>query len=173
MCHESSGTGLSQVIGVGKGTVNLDDFAKADVIFIIGQNPGTNHPRMFSTLLAAKRRGCKIVSVNPLKERSLVRFAHPQEVLRLFGEGTAISDLYQLRIGGDVALQRHHEGSAGCRGASARPGAWTGFIRNHNRGVRTLPRGARGGAFEDLVRESGSRASRCVRPRRSTSAPVA
>jgi molybdopterin-dependent oxidoreductase alpha subunit len=105
MCHESSGTGLFQVIGIGKGTVGLDDFAKADAIFIIGQNPGTNHPRMFSTLLAAKRRGCKIVSINPLKERSLVRFAHPQEVLRLFGEGTAISDLYlQLRIGGDVAL---------------------------------------------------------------------
>src|SRR4029079_8395461 len=105
MCHESSGTGLSEVIGVGKGTVGLDDFERADAIFILGQNPGTNHPRMFTTLLAAKRRGCKIVSINPLRERSLVRFAHPQEVLRLFGEGTAISDLYlQLRIGGDVAL---------------------------------------------------------------------
>src|SRR5437764_3736050 len=81
MCHESSGTGLSQVIGVGKGTVGLDDFAQADAIFILGQNPGTNHPRMFTTLLAAKRRGCKIVSINPLRERALVRFTHPQDVL--------------------------------------------------------------------------------------------
>ena len=89
MCHESSGTGLSQVIGVGKGTVGLDDFGKAKAIFIIGQNPGTNHPRMFSALLAAKRRGCRIVSINPLKERALVRFAHPQEVFGLLGNGTA------------------------------------------------------------------------------------
>jgi molybdopterin-dependent oxidoreductase alpha subunit len=157
MCHESSGTGLSQVIGIGKGTVGLDDFAKADAIFIIGQNPGTNHPRMFSTLLAAKRRGCKIVSINPLKERSLVRFAHPQEVLRLFGEGTAISDLYlQLRIGGDVALLKGimKEVLAAEARAPGRVLDWA-FIRNHTEGFERFRAALEAVRFEDLVRESG------------------
>jgi molybdopterin-dependent oxidoreductase alpha subunit len=156
MCHESSGTGLSQVIGVGKGTVNLDDFAKADVIFIIGQNPGTNHPRMFSTLLAAKRRGCKIVSINPLKERSLVRFAHPQEVLRLLGGGTAISDLYlQVRVGGDVALLKGIMKEVLAAEARA-PGQvldWA-FIRNHTEGFERFHSALEAVAFDDLVRES-------------------
>ena len=74
-------SGSATSIGVGKGTVGLDDFELADAIFVIGQNPGTNHPRMLTTLQAAKRRGCRIVSVNPLRERGLVRFAHPQEPL--------------------------------------------------------------------------------------------
>jgi molybdopterin-dependent oxidoreductase alpha subunit len=105
LCHESSGTALKQVIGVGKGTVSLADFDAADLIFVIGQNPGSNHPRMFNTLLAAKRRGAKIVAVNPLRERALVRFAHPKQVLGLLGHGTHISDVYlRVRVGGDVAL---------------------------------------------------------------------
>ncbi|MDP3938606.1 MAG: FdhF/YdeP family oxidoreductase, partial [Deltaproteobacteria bacterium] len=104
MCHESSGTGLTEVIGVGKGTVSLEDFERADAIFIIGQNPGTNHPRMLATLQKAKRRGCRIVSINPLKEAALVKFAHPQEVKGMLGVGTPISDMYlQVRVGGDVA----------------------------------------------------------------------
>jgi len=106
LCHESSGTALNETIGVGKGTVSLADFASADAIFLIGQNPGTNHPRMMTTLEAAKRRGCRIVAVNPLRERALVRFAHPQRPLELVGlASTAIADLFlQVRIGGDVAL---------------------------------------------------------------------
>jgi len=105
LCHESSGVGLTGTIGVGKGTVGLDDFAVADAIFVIGQNPGTNHPRMLTALQAAARRGCRIVSVNPLRERALVRFAHPQAPHEWLGRGTAISDLYlQVRVGGDVAL---------------------------------------------------------------------
>jgi molybdopterin-dependent oxidoreductase alpha subunit len=72
MCHESSGVGMGETIGVGKGTVTLEDFDKADAIFVVGQNPGTNHPRMLSTLEAAARRGCHIVSINPLRERALV-----------------------------------------------------------------------------------------------------
>jgi len=105
MCHESSGTGLTETLGVGKGTVSLEDFARADAIFVIGQNPGTNHPRMLAALQAAHRRGARIVSINPLKERGLVRFAHPQEPAALLGRDTAISDLYlQVRVGGDVAL---------------------------------------------------------------------
>jgi molybdopterin-dependent oxidoreductase alpha subunit len=106
MCHESSGTGLTEVIGVGKGTVRMADFAHADAIFLLGQNPGTNHPRMMTTLQAAKRRGCRIVAVNPLREAALVRFAHPQRPFELLGlTSTPISDLFlQVRVGGDVAL---------------------------------------------------------------------
>ena len=105
MCHESSGVGLSQVIGIGKGTVQLEDFERAGVIFVIGQNPGTNHPRMLSALQAAARKGAKIISVNPLEEPALRRFKHPQEVTRLFGKGTAISSHYlKVRVGGDAAL---------------------------------------------------------------------
>src|SRR3954468_8730761 len=78
MCHESSGSGLSETIGIGKGTVRLDDFAKAQLIVVAGQNPGTNHPRMLSALQAAKRKGAQIVSINPLPETGLVSFKHPQ-----------------------------------------------------------------------------------------------
>ena len=105
MCHESSGTGLGEAIGEGKGTVGLDDFARCDLILVLGQNPGSNHPRMLTTLQAAKRRGCAIVSINPLRERGLVAFANPQEPQGLLGIGTRLADRFvQLRVGGDVAL---------------------------------------------------------------------
>lgn len=105
MCHESSGTALSETIGIGKGTVTLEDFDRAEAIFVIGQNPGTNHPRMLTSLQRAKRNGCKLVHINPLPEVGMTRFKHPQEVLRLFGAGTELADLFlQVRINGDVAL---------------------------------------------------------------------
>ncbi|MEN8185088.1 MAG: FdhF/YdeP family oxidoreductase, partial [Myxococcota bacterium] len=105
LCHESSGTGLSEVIGVGKGTVGLEDFERADLVLVMGQNPGTNHPRMLATLQTAARRGCRIVSINPLRERGLVAFAHPQHPLQWFGSGTPLaSHFLQVRVGGDIAL---------------------------------------------------------------------
>ena len=105
MCHESSGTALMETIGVGKGTVTLEDFDRAQAIFIAGQNPGTNHPRMLSTLQRAKRNGATIVGINPLAEPGLRRFKQPQEVLGLLGRGTEIADfLLRVRVGGDVAL---------------------------------------------------------------------
>ncbi|MCY1036049.1 FdhF/YdeP family oxidoreductase [Corallococcus sp. BB11-1] len=105
MCHESSGTGLTETLGIGKGSVTLEDFDHAQAIFVIGQNPGTNHPRMLTALQAAARRGCEIVSINPLPEAGLNRFKHPQEVLHLLGPGTALNKLFlQVRINGDVAL---------------------------------------------------------------------
>jgi molybdopterin-dependent oxidoreductase alpha subunit len=105
MCHESSGTGLHEVIGVGKGTVQLEDFEQADLIFVIGQNPGTNHPRMLTTLRAAKQRGARIIAVNPLREAGLVRFQHPQHPVDWLSGGVALTDLFlQVRIGGDIAL---------------------------------------------------------------------
>jgi molybdopterin-dependent oxidoreductase alpha subunit len=105
MCHESSGVALNEVIGVGKGTVTLEDFDIADTILIIGQNPGTNHPRMLTSLQKAARRGATIVSVNPLKEVGLTRFKHPQEVLHLLGSGTEIAKHFvRVRLSGDLAF---------------------------------------------------------------------
>jgi molybdopterin-dependent oxidoreductase alpha subunit len=105
MCHESSGSALTETIGVGKGTVTLEDFNLADLILIIGQNPGTNHPRMLTALQKAKRRGCRIIHVNPLPETGTTRFKHPQEIFAVLGKGTALADLFlQVRINGDVAL---------------------------------------------------------------------
>jgi molybdopterin-dependent oxidoreductase alpha subunit len=105
MCHESSGSALSETIGVGKGTVTLEDFNLARAIFVIGQNPGTNHPRMLSALQKAKRNGCKLVHINPLPEVGMTQFKHPQEVFEWLGEGTTLADLFlQVRINGDVAL---------------------------------------------------------------------
>jgi molybdopterin-dependent oxidoreductase alpha subunit len=105
MCHESSGTGMKETLGFGKGTVTLEDFDHCDAIFVIGQNPGTNHPRMLTTLQQAKRRGCKIVHINPLPEVGTTRFSHPQEFWTWLGEGTKLADLFvQVRINGDVAL---------------------------------------------------------------------
>lgn len=105
MCHESSGQGLGQTIGIGKGTVQLSDFEQCDCILVIGQNPGTNHPRMLSSLEAAAARGCKIIAINPLRERGLERFAHPQKPLALLGKSQKIATQYvQVKINGDVAL---------------------------------------------------------------------
>ncbi len=107
MCHESSGAGLSATIGIGKATVKIEDFAHADSIFVIGQNPGTCHPRMLTELQKAARNGCKIVSINPLKEPGLRRFSNPQEPLQMLtpGAGTDLACLFlPVRINGDVAL---------------------------------------------------------------------
>jgi formate dehydrogenase major subunit len=105
MCHESSGVGLAETIGIGKGSVSLEDIHDAKLIVVAGQNPGTNHPRMLSALEIAKERGAKIISVNPLREAGLVRFKNPQKVRGLAGRGTALSDLHlPVRINGDLAL---------------------------------------------------------------------
>jgi molybdopterin-dependent oxidoreductase alpha subunit len=105
MCHESSGTALNEVIGIGKGTVTLNDFYDTDVIIIVGQNPGTNHPRMLSALEKAKRNGSKIIAINPLKEAGLIAFRNPQRVKGMLGLSTQLADLYlQVRINGDMAL---------------------------------------------------------------------
>ena len=105
MCHESSGAGLSEVIGFGKATVRIEDFSYADAIFVIGQNPGTCHPRMLIELQKAARSGCRIVSINPLIETGLIRFKNPQEPLNMLAPGTKLACLFlPVRINGDVAL---------------------------------------------------------------------
>ncbi|TDW97000.1 FdhF/YdeP family oxidoreductase [Dinghuibacter silviterrae] len=105
MCHESSGVALRQALGVGKGSVTLDDFYKAEVIIILGQNPGTNAPRMLTALQKAKAAGALIISINPLPETGLMGFNNPQQVAGLLGMDTALTDLFlQVRINGDMAL---------------------------------------------------------------------
>ena len=91
MCHESSGAGLNEAIGIGKASVRIEDFEHADAIFVIGQNPGTNHPRMLTELQKAARNGGKIVSVNPLIETGLIRFQNPQEPLHMLAAGTKLA----------------------------------------------------------------------------------
>ena len=114
MCHESSGSALGPTIGIGKGCVRLSDFDQADAVFIIGQNPGTNHPRMLTALQSAKRRGCRIVSINPMPEVGLVRFKNPQDLMNpvravgmIFRPGTPMCDLWlPVRINGDMAVMQ-------------------------------------------------------------------
>ncbi|MEU8462818.1 FdhF/YdeP family oxidoreductase [Streptomyces sp. NPDC029003] len=106
MCHESSGSALNETIGIGKGSVSLEDLHQAELIIVAGQNPGTNHPRMLSALEKAKHAGAKIISVNPLPEAGTERFKNPQSPLGML-KGTALTDLFlQIRIGGDQALFR-------------------------------------------------------------------
>lgn len=105
MCHESSGRALEATLGVGKGSVTLEDLERADVIFVVGQNPGTNHPRMLTTLETAVRRGARIVAVNPLPEAGLTRFRNPQRARGLLGGGTPLASHHlQVRVNGDLAL---------------------------------------------------------------------
>jgi len=157
MCHESSGRGLTETIGVGKGTVTLDDFQKASAVFIIGQNPGTNHPRMLSTLREAKRRGCRIVHVNPLPEVGLRRFQHPQHPLELLGGGTELTDLFlQVRVNGDVALLKGVMKEV-LEEEDRRPGEVLDrkFIGEQTAGFAEFARALGGARWDELVEESG------------------
>lgn len=105
MCHESSGSALTETIGIGKGTVSIEDVHEADLLIVAGQNPGTNHPRMLSALEKAKQRGATIIAVNPLPEAGLMRFENPQTVRGVAFGGTKLADGFaQIRLGGDQAL---------------------------------------------------------------------
>lgn len=105
MCHESSGSAMNPTIGIGKGTVSLEDFDHAELIFVVGQNPGTNHPRMLSALADARKRGAKIVAVNPLPEAGFFGFKDPQTISGMLGKPSEISTHFlQIKVGGDLAL---------------------------------------------------------------------
>ena len=108
MCHEASGVALSQSVGVGKGTVTFDDFEHADAIFVWGQNPGTNHPRMLEPLREAVKRGAQVVCINPLKERGLERFQHPQHAIEMLTNGDRPTNtaFFRPALGGDMAIMR-------------------------------------------------------------------
>lgn len=105
MCHESSGSALNETLGIGKGSVQLEDIYNADLVFVVGQNPGTNHPRMLSALEETKQRGGRVIAVNTLPEAGLMRFKNPQKARGVVGRGTQIADQFlQIRPGGDLAL---------------------------------------------------------------------
>ena len=130
MCHESSGLALTEAVGVGKGTVTLEDFLEAEVILCVGQNPGTNHPRMLSTLEEAVARGARVVAVNPLKEAGLLGFAHPQHLRGILGKASPLASTYlQVKVNGDMALFRGVAKALVTMGA-----ADDGFIREHGSG---------------------------------------
>ncbi len=157
MCHESSGSALSETIGIGKGTVTLGDFGEAQAIFIIGHNPGTNHPRMMTTLQEAKRNGATIVSINPLVETGLVRFKHPQEVSGVIGRGTAISDHYlRVQINGDVALLQGI-GKALLEREARAPGTVVdrAFVDRYTSGIDAYAAAVGQASWEEIVAVSG------------------
>ena len=107
MCHESSGVGLGETVGIGKGSVTLEDIHEADTIIVMGQNPGTNHPRMLTALQKAKKNGAKIIAINPLPEAGLMGFTNPKSPRQVLFGGQPIADLFlQVQINGDVALMK-------------------------------------------------------------------
>lgn len=157
MCHESSGAALSMAIGIGKGTVKLSDFDQAEVIVLLGQNPGTNHPRMLLALQRATRNGCKIIAINPLKEAGLIAFKNPQEAAGLLGFATPLADLYlQVRIGGDMALLKGLMKLL-LEAEDRQPGAGLDkkFIAENTVGFDALAADIRAADWEQLVAQSG------------------
>ena len=167
MCHESSGMALKESIGIGKGCVKLEDFEKAEAIFIIGQNPGTNHPRMMTTLEHAKRKGATIVAINPIRETGLMSVVNPnpQEYRNplkfaakmLFNQGTALADLWlPVRINGDMASMRGIiketlEGEERCRGAVLD----RQFIEQYTIGFEEFAAHVRATSWDQIVEISG------------------
>jgi molybdopterin-dependent oxidoreductase alpha subunit len=162
MCHEATSVGLPQSIGIGKGTVSLEDFDHAEAIFSIGHNPGTNHPRMMTTLREAARRGAPILVFNPLRERALERFASPQDPVEMatFRSTPIASAYYQVRVGGDAAalkgimkavLERDAaELAAGRPGVLDRP-----FIAEHTNGFEALRADLEATGWPEIVAVSG------------------
>lgn len=164
MCHESTSVALPQVIGIGKGCVKLDDFEKADAIFVLGQNPGTNHPRMLTSLQAAKARGCKIVTVNPLAEVGSTLFKNPQDLMHptrlgrfLFTKGSSLSDLWlPVTINGDMAFLKGLMKEMLADEERA-PGSVFDheFIRTHTQGYEALIAQLRATPWDEITAASG------------------
>src|SRR5271154_7016715 len=162
MCHEATSVGLPESIGIGKGTVLLEDFDKTDAIFVIGQNPGTNSPRMMTPLREASRRGVPIVAMNPLRERALERFAAPQDPIEMatFSSTRIASEYCQVRVGGDVAALKGmmklvleaHEAAVRSGGE---PVLDLPFIEQHTTGLEALREDLLSTSWDDILRVSG------------------
>ena len=160
MCHESSGSALTETLGIGKGTVSLLDVDTAPLIIVAGQNPGTNHPRMLTSLEKAKKNGGKIVAINPLREAGLLRFENPQNPKGLlgtrFGGGTDLADDFlQIRLGGDQALFR----GLGKHLLEQEEATGTvfdhDFIAKHTQGLDSYLESLRGTTWEEIEAASG------------------
>ena len=157
MCHESSGVGLGETVGIGKGSVTLEDLHEAEVIVVMGQNPGTNHPRMLSALEKCKKNGGKIVSVNPIPEAGNEAFADPQDPMAMLKGGEKLTDLYlQVKINGDVAVLK-----AACvlmlEAEKSNPGKVfdLDFIKKHCDGYEELIADLEKTNFEECIQQSG------------------
>ncbi len=157
MCHEPTSRGLPMSIGIGKGTVVIGDFAKAEAIFIIGQNTGTNSPRMMTELVHARKRNVPIVAVNPMPERALIRFTEPQDIVEMatFQSTPISSEFVHVKIGGDAAFlkgimkvlfERHEAGEAVLD---------EDFIREHTNGFEALKADIEATQWDDIIRVSG------------------
>ncbi|MFD4260366.1 FdhF/YdeP family oxidoreductase [Streptomyces sp. NPDC058534] len=157
MCHESSGFALHETLGTGKGTVSLQDLHHADLIFLVGQNPGTNHPRQLSALEEAKRNGARVVAVNPLPEAGLMRFKNPQKASGVIGRGVEIADRFlHIRPGGDLALFQALNRLL-LEAEDARPGEILDhdFIRDSTSGFEEFAEHARGVSWADVLTATG------------------
>jgi len=157
MCHEPTSRGLPPVIGIGKGTVVLEDFEHAEAIFVIGQNTGTNSPRMMTNLVEARKRGAPIVAVNPMPERALIRFTEPQDVVQMatFGSTRIASEFVHIRIGGDLALIKGMMKVMFEREEAGEKVLDTDFIAEHTVGVEAIRADALSQDWAEIVRVSG------------------
>ncbi|MFE1644234.1 FdhF/YdeP family oxidoreductase [Microbacterium sp. P01] len=160
MCHESSGSALTETIGIGKGTVSIEDIHEADLLIVAGQNPGTNHPRMLSALEKAKNNGATIIAVNPLPEAGLMRFENPQTVKGVLLGGTKLADQFvQIRLGGDQALFQaigKHLLEVEGRGSGDRGIVLDhDFIADHTSGFEEYRQAMAEASWSELVRATG------------------
>jgi len=156
MCHESSGVALGETLGIGKGSVKLEDLYGADLVLVAGQNPGTNHPRMLSALEKCKARGGRIISINPLEEAGLIRFRNPQKASGILGRGTGLTDLHlPVRINQDIPLvkawlklllERHTKGENVLDDS---------FISSYTRGFKALQEDLQNYQIGDLIARTG------------------
>ncbi len=157
MCHEPTSRGLPPAIGVGKGTIVLQDFEHAEAIFVIGQNTGTNSPRMMSNLVEARKRGIPIVAVNPMPERALIRFAEPQDVVQMatFGSTEITSEFVHIRIGGDLALIKGMMKVMFEREAQGERVLDHDFLSEHTVGLEALREDVMAQGWDEIVQVSG------------------
>lgn len=157
MCHESSGVALTESLGIGKGSVKLEDFYEAEVIIILGQNPGTNHPRMLTALQKAKENGAQIISINPLPETGLISFSNPQTLKGALGIKARLTDLFlQVKINGDMALMMAAEKKL-LEFEAQEPGKIldSDFINLHTDGFEDLKKNLDQYSYEELEAISG------------------
>ena len=157
MCHEPTSRGLPHSIGVGKGTVVLEDFEHTEAIFLIGHNTGTNAPRMMTNLVEARKRGVPIVAVNPMPERALIRFTEPQDVVQMatFGSTPVASEFVHIRIGGDLALIKGMMKVMFEREAAGEKVIDRDFIAEHTLGFEAIRDDAKSQDWAEITAVSG------------------
>lgn len=165
MCHEPTSRGLPPAIGIGKGTIVLDDFEHAEAIFVIGQNTGTNSPRMMTNLVEARKRKVPIVAVNPMPERALIRFAEPQDVVQMatFGSTDISSEFVHIRIGGDLALIKGMMKAMFEREAAGETVLDHQFLAEHTVGLDALRDEVMAQDWDEIVRVSGIKKEQILR----------